>query len=57
MDAAAADDAGDAPGGHRDVLHQRTGVDGHVIDALLGLLLNDFQQHLPAEVFHAPDAR
>ena len=40
---AAADDAGDAPRGQRNVLHQYSGVDGHVIDALLGLLLDHFE--------------
>ena len=44
--AAAADDAGDALGGERDVLHQHAGVDGHVVHALLGLLLDHFQHHL-----------
>ena len=27
----------------RNVLHQHAGVDGHVIDALLGLLFDDFE--------------
>ena len=55
--AAAAHDAGDAPRGQRDVLHQHAGMDGHVIHALLGLLLDHFQHHLRAQVFHAPHAR
>ena len=41
--AAAADDAGDALRGQRDVLDQHAGVDGHVIHALLGLLLDHFE--------------
>jgi hypothetical protein len=36
--AAAADDAGDALGGHRDVGEAHAGVDGEIVDALLGLL-------------------
>ena len=44
--AAAADDAGDALGGERNVLHQHAGVDGHVIHALLGLLFDHFQHHV-----------
>ena len=55
--AAAAHDSGDAPGGQRNVLHQHARVDGHIVHALLGLLLDHFQHHLPAEIFHAPHAR
>ena len=55
--AAAADDAGDAPGGERNVLHQHAGVDGHVVHALLGLLFDHLQHHPRAEVLHAPHAR
>ena len=55
--AAAADDAGDAPGGQRDVLHQHAGVDGHVIDALLGLLLDHFEHHVDIQILDAPHAR
>ncbi len=49
--AAAADDAGDAFGGHRDVAQQDAGVDGEIIDALLGLLDQGVAEHLPAQVF------
>ncbi len=55
--AAAADDAGDALGGQRNVLHQHAGVDGHVIHALLGLLLDHFQHHVDVQIFHAAHAR
>ncbi len=55
--AAAADDAGDPPGGQRNVLHQHAGVDGHVIHALLGLLFDHLQHHLPVQVLHAAHAR
>ena len=51
------DDAGDAFGGERNVLYQNAGVDGHIIDALFGLLFNDFEHHLAAEVLDAAHAR
>src|SRR5579863_1125248 len=54
--AAAAHDTGDAPGGERDVLDEDAGVDGHVIHALLGLLLDYFQHDARGQVFHAPHA-
>ncbi len=54
--AAAADDAGDAPRSERNVLHQNAGVDGHVVHALLGLLLNDLQHHVDVQILHAADA-
>ena len=54
--AAAADDAGDALGGQRNVLHQDAGVNGHIVHALLGLLLNHFQHHVDVEIFHAAHA-
>ena len=54
--AAAADDAGDALGGQRHVLHQHAGVDGHVIDALLGLLLDHFEHHFRCQILHAAHA-
>jgi hypothetical protein len=54
---AAADDAGDPPGGQRNVLHQHTGVNRHIIHALLGLLFDHFEHDLPAEIFHAAHAR
>ena len=43
--------------GQRNVLHQHAGVDGHVIHALLGLLLDHFQHHVDVQVFHAAHAR
>ena len=55
--AAAADDAGDALGGQRQVLHQHAGVDGHVVDALLGLLLDHVEHHVCVQVFDALHAR
>ena len=54
---AAADDAGDAARGQRDVLHQDAGMDGHVVDALRGLLLDHFEHDGRAQVLDAPDAR
>ncbi len=44
--AAAADDSGDAIAGQRDKFAQHAGVDGHVVDALLGLLFDHFQHNL-----------
>jgi hypothetical protein len=44
--AAAADDSGDALGNHRQILDQHAGVDGHVVDALRGLLFDDFEHDL-----------
>ena len=41
--AAAADDAGDALGDQRQILDQHAGVDRHVVDALRGLLFDDFE--------------
>ena len=55
--AAAADDAGDALRGQRDVLHQHAGMDGHVIHALLGLLFDHFEHHVDVQIFHAAHAR
>ena len=54
--AAAADDAGDALRDQRQVLDQHAGVDGHVIDALRGLLFDDFEHHFRIEIFDALDA-
>ena len=48
---AAADDAGHAVGGHRDVAQQHAGVDGEVIDALLGLLDQRVAEDFPGQVF------
>ena len=55
--AAAADDAGDALGDHRQVLDEDAGVDGHVVDALLRLLFDDFEHEVGGEVFDALHAR
>ena len=55
--AAAADDAGDALRGERNILHQHAGMDRHIIDALLGLLLDDFEHHVDVEVLDAAHAR
>ena len=49
--AAARDDAGHAPGGHRDVAQQHAGVDGEVVDALLALLDERVAIDLPGEIF------
>src|SRR5208282_5518892 len=51
--AAAADDAGDALGDHRHVLDQDAGVNGHVVDALRGLLFDDFEHHFGVQIFDA----
>ena len=51
--AAAADDTGDALADQRNVLAQYTGVDGHVIDTLLGLLFDHFEHEIEGEVFRA----
>ena len=48
--AAARDDAGDAPGGHRDVAQQHAGVDGEVVHALLGLLDQRVAIDLPGQL-------
>ena len=40
-----------------DYMTIHAGVDRHVIDPLLGLLLDHFEHHLRREVFHAADAR
>ena len=55
--AAAADDAGDAAGDHGQELDEHAGVNGHVIDALLGLLFDDFEHDVDVEVFDALHAR
>ena len=55
--AAAAHDAGDALGDQRQVLDQHAGMDGHVIDALLGLLFDHFEHDVGIEVFDALHAR
>ena len=48
--AAAADDAGDALGGQRDVGQAHAGVDGEIVDALLGLLDQGVAEDLPGQV-------
>ncbi len=53
---AAAYDPGDPFGCQRNVLHQHAGVNGHVIDALLGLLLDDFEHHVDVQIFNPADA-
>ena len=55
--AAAAHDAGDALGDQRQVLDEHAGVDGHVVDALLGLLFDHFEHDVGGEVFDALHAR
>jgi hypothetical protein len=47
---APAHDAGDPGGGERHVAEQDTGVHGHVVDALLGLLDDGVAVRLPGEV-------
>src|SRR5881398_3704244 len=54
--ATTADDAGDALAHEGHVFAQDTGVNGHVIHALLGLLFDDFEHQLEGEVFGAADA-
>ena len=51
--AAAADDAGHAARGHGDEAEEDAGVDGEVIDALLGLLDEGVAEDFPGEVFGA----
>ena len=51
--AAARDDAGDAPRGHRDVAQQHAGVNGEVIDPLLRLLDERVAIDLPGQIFRA----
>jgi len=54
--AAAADDAVMRRVVERDMLDQHAGVDGHVVHALLALLLDDVQHDARAQVLHAPHA-
>ena len=49
--AAAADDAGHAGGRHGDEAEEDAGVDGEVIDALLGLFDEGIAEEFPGEVF------
>ena len=46
---AARDHAGDAVGGQRDVAQQHSGVDGHVVHALLALLNDGVPEDLPRQ--------
>ena len=55
--AAAADDAGDAIADEREGFAQDAGVDGHVIDALLGLLFDHFEHEFDGQIFGAANAR
>jgi hypothetical protein len=55
--AAAADDAGDAVAHQRQKFAQHAGVDGHVIDALLGLLFDHFEHHRWRSGLRAAHAR
>ena len=41
--------------GQRDVLDEHAGVDRHVVDALLGLLLDDFEHDLDGQILDAAD--
>ena len=54
--AAAAHDAGDALRDHGHVLDEHAGVDGEVVDALLRLLLDDFEVEVDVQVFEPLDA-
>src|SRR3984957_11594341 len=54
--AAAADDTGDALADERNVFAQDARVDGHVVDALLGLLFDDFEHEVEGEIFGAANA-
>ena len=51
--AAAADDAGDALANKRNMFAQDAGMDGHVVDALLGLLFDHFEHEVEGEIFRA----
>ena len=50
------DDAGDALRHQGNVLDEHAGVDGEVVDTLLGLLLDDFEIEVDVEIFEALDA-
>src|SRR5579885_3559736 len=50
--ASAAYDAGNTASGERNVLHQNAGVNGHVVDTLFRLFLDDFKHYLNIEIFH-----
>ncbi len=55
--AAAADDSGNAFAHERYVLAQHAGMDGHVVDALFGLLFDNFQHQAKREVLWPAHAR
>ncbi len=55
--AAPADDAGDALRNQRQILHQHSGMDGHVVHALLGLLFDHLEHQIDVQVFNALHAR
>src|ERR1700689_4485876 len=55
--AAAAHDSGDAFGNQRQILDEHAGVDGHVVDALGGLLFDDFEHDFGIQVFDALHSR
>src|SRR5580700_150431 len=54
--ATAADDAGNALTHQRHMFAQDTGMNGHVVDALLGLLFDDFEHQVESKVFGAAHA-
>ena len=54
--AAAADDSGDAIADQREKFAEHAGVDGHVVDALLGLLFDHFEHDVDVQIFGAADA-
>src|SRR5258708_7121952 len=54
--AAAADDAGDTFANEGYMFAQDAGMNGHVIDALLGLLFNHFEHQLEGEIFRTANA-
>jgi len=54
--AAAADDSGDAVADEREKFAEDAGVDGHVVDALLGLLFDHFEHDVDIQILGAADA-
>ena len=54
--AATAHDAGNALAHKRHVLAHHSGVNGHVIHALFGLLFDDFEHQAESQIFRAPHA-
>src|SRR5258706_84903 len=53
---AAAHDAGDTLADKRHMLAHHAGVNGHVVDALLGLFFDYFEHQVEGEIFGAADA-